>query len=101
LFWFGLTVKLLFNGYCRQGKKVILLASALMNYWEIIADKLSALGWTWAIAAPSRRTGGVGWLMRHFAIYFLPHTGGSGQNAAWSYNPCLLPWSSSQRNIEI
>jgi len=25
-----------------------------MKYWEIIADKLSAAGWSWAIAAPSQ-----------------------------------------------
>jgi len=31
-----------------------------MKYWEIIADKLSAVGWSWAIAVLSRRMAGVG-----------------------------------------
>ena len=36
-----------------------------MKYWEIVADKLSAAGWSWAIAAPLRRMAGVGSLIRH------------------------------------
>ena len=31
-----------------------------MKYWEIIADKLSAAGWSWGIAAPLPAVGGVG-----------------------------------------
>jgi hypothetical protein len=36
-----------------------------MKYWEIIADKLSGAGWSWAIVAPSRRTPGGGLVHAH------------------------------------
>jgi len=35
-----------------------------MKYWEIIADKLSAAGWTWAIVALLRSRAGARWLTR-------------------------------------
>ena len=31
-----------------------------MKYWEIIADKLSVAGWSWAIPARSPERAGVG-----------------------------------------
>jgi hypothetical protein len=34
-----------------------------MKYWEIIADKLSKAGWSWAVSlAPRRRSGKGGFL---------------------------------------
>jgi len=31
-----------------------------VKYWEIVADKLTAAGWTWGYAARSRATAGAG-----------------------------------------
>jgi len=39
-----------------------------MECLETIADKLSAAGWSWDIAARSRRTVGAGLLMRARAM---------------------------------
>ena len=36
-----------------------------MKYLEIIADKLSAAGWSWAIAAPLPEMAGAGLLTPH------------------------------------
>jgi hypothetical protein len=34
-----------------------------MQYWEIVADKLSAAAWSWGYCnAVTRYTGGAGWL---------------------------------------
>ena len=33
------------------------------KYWEIVADKLSAAGWSWTIAAPLPEMAGAGLLM--------------------------------------
>ena len=33
-----------------------------MQYWEIIADKLSAAGWTWGYCSAVTKARGVGWL---------------------------------------
>jgi hypothetical protein len=34
-----------------------------MQYWEIVADKLSAAGWSRAIAVPLQKMAGAGSLM--------------------------------------
>ena len=41
-----------------------------MKYWEIVADKLAAAGWSWGIVAPSHRMAGVG-LLTHIAKVYV------------------------------
>ena len=50
----SMTVRLCCTGLAESG------IMPPMKYWEMVADKLSAAGWRWGTAAPSRVTAGAG-----------------------------------------